>query len=332
MIRELGHTPVLMDQFDDEDPQEWEIIKKSIEDSDYMLVVLAKKYHSPGDTGSRVEKEYALAQKRGMPVLGLIIGDKVKRSASRTEKDSEGVKKLTRFRERLKTHPHERWTNTADLVTKAQKLLIRRMTLNPQPGWVRADEAISPALANELGRLSGENARLKSELKAENPEIMDRIRAKMRYTLHLLAANKETVGFFYSPGAKWENPRNFRYLKLFRLLAPELYEGKTIQELSKFLGSVLNPDLSRRLRKDFPTPSNSVKKIIAALRAFKLVAAAGEEQWRLSEYGKALYSYYKIRQFERGAKNQESPAREESGNAQKGTGFLTGPDSPGEQE
>jgi hypothetical protein len=324
MVRELGHTPVLMDSFDDEDTQQWELIKKSIEDSDYMLVLLAKKYHSQGDTGSRVEKEYLLAQKLGMPVLALLIGDKVKRSESRTEKDREGIKKLAQFRDRLKNHPHETWTNAVDLFSRAQTLLIRQITLNPRQGWVRAGEVISPALANELGRLSSENARLKAELKAENPEIMDRIKAKMRYTLRLLAANKETIGFFYSPGSKWENPRNFRYLKLFRLLAPELYEGKTIPELSKFLGSVLNPDLSRRLRGDFPTPSNSIKRIITAFRAFKLAGLENgggeEEQWKLSEYGKALYSYYKIRQFERAAKHQGSPVQEE------------GPDSPEEAQ
>ena len=303
LVIELGHIPVDMGQFDIVDPGQLALIKKNIEGCDYMLIIIAKKYNLVNDT-SIVEQEYAHARRHSIPVLAMILSDKVKKPASRTESDKEAKKRLVVLKEKLKSHPYDSWSNVGDLTSKVQKLLIRQMNLAPQLGWIRTNQVIDPVVANELGRLSSENSSLKLQIKVEDKEVLGRLRKRMKNTLRLLAYNKEAIGFFYVDGENWENAKNFRYLKLFRLLAPELYSGKTVSELSKFLGNVLNPDLSKKLRKDFPTPSNSLKKIITDLRAFRLVKPLDEgsdEIWELSEYGKELYSYYKIYQFRRAA-------------------------------
>jgi hypothetical protein len=180
------------------------------------------------------------------------------------------------------------------------------MNLYPRSGWVKGDQAITPSVANELSRLSTENEQLKWQIKLEDGEIMNKLRDQMKNAVKVLALNKIILNFYYASGDNWENSRQFRYLKIFKLLTPELSVGKTTAEVSRFLGTVLNPDLDRSVRKDYPVPSNSVKKIMADFSLLKLVKCAnkddvsGEDEiWEITEYGKELYSAYRMRQLEK---------------------------------
>ncbi len=84
--------------------------------------------------------------------------------------------------------------------------------------------------------------------------------------------------------------------------------GKTTAEISHFLGTALNPDPNKHVRKDYPTPQNTIKKIMADLSLLKLVRCAGKSKganansgdndvWEITEYGKELYSAYRMRQL-----------------------------------
>jgi hypothetical protein len=124
--------------------------------------------------------------------------------------------------------------------------------------------------------------------------------------MKVLALNRITLSFYYASGDNWENTRQFRYLRIFKLLAPELALGKSTAEISRFLGTVLNPDLDKAVRKDYPTPSNTIKKIMADFSLLKLArcangeaGSADDEIWEISEYGKELYSAYRMRQLEK---------------------------------
>ncbi|MDR0878993.1 MAG: hypothetical protein LBN21_13175, partial [Treponema sp.] len=72
----------------------------------------------------------------------------------------------------------------------------------------------------------------------------------------------------------------------------------------------LNPDLEKTVRKDYPTPSNTVKKIMADFTLLKLVKCRNSgqndnEAWEVTEYGKELYSAYRMRQLERAFAKKE---------------------------
>jgi hypothetical protein len=308
IIFELGHIPVSMDMFDMNDKDERRLVKKYIETSDYFLSLTAHRYGLLEDDTSRIEIEYNQAVKAGLPVIALIIGEKARWKAAKKEDDQRLITALEEFKQKLRAHPHDFWTTPADLSQKAQDLLIRETNLNPRRGWAPADALVNPALANELGRLIGENKSLKRRL-LEGSDSLLQWHEKMKHTLEILAINRVSLSFFYASGENWENTIKCRYLRLFKLLVPELYLGKTTTELSRFLGSILNPDLERTVRKDYPTPSNTIKKIMADLHLLKLVSYSGsgeDEVWRLTEYGKGLYSAYRLRQFDRALKALEA--------------------------
>ncbi|MDR0585006.1 MAG: DUF4062 domain-containing protein [Treponema sp.] len=297
IIIELGHIPVTAEYIDPQAKDADRLLQKIIEECDYFIVVSAYKCCP--------ETEYAIAVKKGIPVIALIIDEKARWKASKKEEEAEQVKKLEEFKKKLRRGAHETWLSTADLCQKAQSFLTREMNLNPRDGWVRGEQAVRPLVANELARLSGENEILRRQIKIGSGEIVTKLREQMKKALKVLALNKVALSFYYVSGENWENTRQFRYLRIFKLLVPELALGKATAEVSRFLGTVLNPDLGKTVRKDYPTPSNTIKKIMADFELLKLVKCVnGEEDavdeiWEITEYGKELYSAYRMRQLEK---------------------------------
>jgi hypothetical protein len=260
-----------------------------------------------GTPGSSTEIEYAQALKTGVPVLAAILGEKARWKAAKKEHDPALIEALNDFKERLRAHPHVEWSGAADLVQNLRELLTQEFFLNPRGGWAPGAERASPAAANAMGRLITENETLRRQAALAGGG-KNRWQKNMRRTLVLLNNNRSSLSFYYAGGENWENTIKCRYLRLFKLLVPELYLGKTTSELSRFLGNILNPDLGRAIRKDFPTPSNTVKKIMADLHTLRLVhytPGAGEEIWEVTDYGREIYTFYRLRQFERAAKNAE---------------------------
>jgi hypothetical protein len=315
IIWNLGHIPVTMGSIDIKDKTGQRLIKKNIEECDYFLSLVAHKYGAE-KRPSAPETEFNHAVKAGIPVIALIIDEKARWKASKKEKEASLIKTLENFKDKLRNYPYETWTTTAELRQKAQTILVQEINLNPRQGWVRSDQTIQPAVANELARLSRENEDLKGRfrlLKGSSRDVLTRLKAHTRRTLRVLGLNKISLSFYYNPGNNWENTREYRYLHLFRILAPELSLGKTTGELSHFLGNILNPDLNKTVRKDYPVPSNTVKKIMADFNLLKLVrtaedrAGAGDDEaWEITEYGKDLYTAYRMHQLER-AVNQSQP-------------------------
>ncbi|MDR0624515.1 MAG: DUF4062 domain-containing protein [Treponema sp.] len=302
IIMELGHIPVTADYFDGSVKNGQLLIKKNIEECDYFIALTAHKL-SLSDGASPLETEYSCAVRKGIPVLALVIDEKARWKSSKKEQDGEALKKLEAFKKKLTAGRHETWMSAADLCQKAQSLLIQEMNLNPRPGWVCATQAIDPSVANEISRLSRENEDLKQQIKVESGEMMAQVREQMKHALKVLALNKATLSFYYTAGENWENTRKFRYLRLFKLLVPELSLGKNTGEISRFLGNVLNPDLTKTVRKDYPTPSNTIKKIMTDFVLLRLVKCSPPEEdgevWEITEYGKELYAAYRMRQLER---------------------------------
>jgi uncharacterized iron-regulated protein len=90
-VLEMGHIPVGMEMFSAADAQQWQIISRHIESSDYYVIIVAHRYGSMEGDRSYTEKEYDYAIERGVPVLAFVIGrvaanqiEKGRRSAMRS--------------------------------------------------------------------------------------------------------------------------------------------------------------------------------------------------------------------------------------------------------
>jgi len=306
IIMELGHVPVMADYLDGDARNNQKLLQKIIEECDYFIALAANKYSAPDGEVTPLVTQCSIAAKKGIPVLALIIDEKARSKPAKKEKDPALIGKLDELKAKLREGPYETWTNIPDLCQKAQTLLLQEININPQPGWVRAEKLIDPIVANELSRLSSENDALRRQVKIDDSALVSKLRDQLKQAMKVLALNKITLSFYYASGDNWENSRQFRYIRIFKLLVPELALGKNTADISRFLGTVLNPDLDKTVRKDYPTPSNTIKKIMADFSMLKLIkctngenVSAGDEIWELTEYGKELYSAYRMRQLEK---------------------------------
>jgi len=308
IVSELGAIPVTMDTFDITQDKERRLICKTIEECDYFLNLTAYKGGGAVGDSFALEIEYSHAVRAGIPVLALIIDEKARWKASKKEKDSSAAKALELFKKDLKAHTVDTWLSMGDLKQKALALLIREMNLNPRRGWVPSTMRVDPSVANTLSQLVQENNVLRNWVNAGETDTIRKSREQMKHVLKMLALNRISLSFYYTDGQNWENSKSFRYLRLFRLLVPELHTPKTAIEISRFLGNILNPDLGRTVRKEYPVPSNTVKKIMADFTALALVKCAGtaflvsnrkkdEEAWDITDYGKETYTVYRLRQM-----------------------------------
>nr|VFK57841.1 MAG: protein of unknown function (DUF4062) [Candidatus Kentron sp. TUN]VFK66801.1 MAG: protein of unknown function (DUF4062) [Candidatus Kentron sp. TUN] len=57
-VLEMGHIPVGMEMFSAGDEQQWDVIKKQIDQSDYYVVLIAHRCGSMDGSISYTEKEY----------------------------------------------------------------------------------------------------------------------------------------------------------------------------------------------------------------------------------------------------------------------------------
>lgn len=313
IITELGSIPVTMDNFNINEDENHGLIEKTIQESDYFVNLTAYKCGPAVGKTFGTEMELSWAEKFKIPVLAFVIDEKARWKANKKDKEKDAVKNLEIFKKRLGNHTLVNWVNTADLCQKACIYLVREMNLNPRQGWVRGDDAVTPATANELARLIRENEHLKTHISVDGGKPESRIRGYIKHCLKILATAKISLSFWYVNGENWENTQTFSYLRLFKLLAPELTAPKTTSEITRFLGTILNPDLEKTVRKDNPTPTNTIKKIMADFSMLKLTNSYREgknrtsgdyEGWELNEYGKEVFAVNRLRQMNKALKKQ----------------------------
>lgn len=165
-ILEMDCIPAGMELFPALDEEQFNFIKKIIDDSDYYILIIGGRYGSISTDGvSYTEKEYDYAVSKGIKVIALLHGSPQNIPASKTEKSPEGFEKLEQFRKKVATGRLVREWNTADqlpgLVTTS---LNRTMKTYPATGWVRGTAADTTLLLTQINELRVENERLRGGL------------------------------------------------------------------------------------------------------------------------------------------------------------------------
>jgi hypothetical protein len=194
-LLQLGHLPVGMEMFNAGDQTQWETIKSYIDSSDYYIVILAHRYGSkdPASGLSYTEKEYDYAGEQGVPRLGFVIDKTATWPADKVE--AKAKKKLDAFKGKVGSARVIKFWDTIDKLAYHISLSLgNEITINPRVGWVRATEAASPQVAEELARLSKENKELNEQLQSlqavENLEALEKKLHEITYELKIGATSK----------------------------------------------------------------------------------------------------------------------------------------------
>lgn len=136
-ILRMGHIPAGMELFPASNERVWETIRKTIDASDYYVLIIGGRYGSMyKDRKSFTEHEYEYAHGEQIPILPFLLEEPI---ATPGGSSRAARQRLARFRKRLRdTHSTLPWRDASDLVQKVGPSLTRRMNDQPRIGWVRA--------------------------------------------------------------------------------------------------------------------------------------------------------------------------------------------------
>ncbi len=188
-ILEMGHIPVGMEMFSAADEEQWKLISRQIDQTDYYVVIVAHRYGSVIGKKSYTEKEYDYAVKQKIPVLGFIIKNSAPWPRDKTESDSNKAECLNQFKQKVALKPVGFWSTKEELGGQVSRSLIKQITTNPCPGWIRTSETVGPEVVSEMSRLSSENARLDGENKQLKKDLAEKIKGESSH----LAQGEELV-------------------------------------------------------------------------------------------------------------------------------------------
>jgi Domain of unknown function (DUF4062) len=164
-LLELDCIPAGMELFPATDDDQWTLIKRVIDESDYYIVVIGGRYGSIGPKGiSYTEQEYRYAVDTGKPVIAFLHKNPSAIAVGKSESIPQSVEKLKEFRALAQKKVCKSWETPADLGSAVSRSIVRLINTHPMPGWIRADKAAAAVAATEVLRLRKTIEDLQSQL------------------------------------------------------------------------------------------------------------------------------------------------------------------------
>lgn len=166
VILKLYQIPLGMEMFSADNDEQWEVIKDTIDNSDYYLLIIGHRYGSlTKEKISYTEKEFNYAKSKNIPILAFIRDREVATKPEERDSDIKLQDKLDKFLAKVtKNAMCDFWSTESDLGQKVAIALPKFFHKKPRTGWVKADKAVSQAVSEELVFLGRENRALKEQL------------------------------------------------------------------------------------------------------------------------------------------------------------------------
>lgn len=151
-VMKQHQIPAGMELFGAMGEQQWEYIKREIDDSDYYLLILAGKYGSLNSHGiSYTEAEYDYACRKKKRIIAFLYDDIEQLPLKKVEQDIEKKTKLNKFRDKVKRDKLvEFWDNPQHLVEKISSAISNVMREFPsETKWIHCTQSFVQNRAHE---------------------------------------------------------------------------------------------------------------------------------------------------------------------------------------
>lgn len=145
IVMKQHQIPAGMELFGAMGEEQWNYIKREIDESDYYLLILAGKYGSLNQDGiSYTEAEYEYACKMEKRIIAFLYSDIEQLPVKKVEQDIDKKTKLERFRDRVKSDKLvEFWSDTQQLNEKISSAISNVMREYPSDTkWIHVDKCI----------------------------------------------------------------------------------------------------------------------------------------------------------------------------------------------
>lgn len=296
-ILEIGHIPVGMEMFSAADEEQWQIIKRQIEEVDYYLVIAAHRYGSIASDGlGYTEKEYDYAKSIGVPTIGFVIKNDARWDNNHIDKDPAKIELMNKFKEKIKSKMVNFWSNKDELNAKVIASLTKAFTSHPRDGWIRSSQStqVNPEIINELSRLSSENADLRKKLLD-----FEKNKKKDEFVelLQILEHNKMNIYLYSLENKDWIENGKKSLLFIFERISEITENEATENEINiQIKLSIPDPE-GHTISSTHPLPTNYISKWLADLSSLELIEISKKKHpvsdkntyWSLSAKGRVLH-------------------------------------------
>lgn len=288
-LMEMDCIPAGMELFPAADEEQWDFIKKVIDDCDYYLLLIGGRYGSLSPAGiSYTEMEYDYAVSKGMKVIALVHGEPNNLPQIKCEKDSALQEKLEKFREKVCTGRLVKFWTSKDQVAGIVALsLTKTIKMHPAIGWVRSNLIPSEDTTQEILKLRDqikcfEEQIYKLKSKPEGVENLAQGEDTITITLKIRA---DTTNNF---NQHFDIPINVTWNQLFKFISTLLVVECTQNRIVEFIPEILrhlgeetikefeeNNNISNI--RSFSTYINHTNLILVQLKALKLITLSSRK-------------------------------------------------------
>jgi len=172
VLLEMDCIPAGMELFPATDQDQFEFIKRIIDDCDYYLLIIGGKYGSPVIPNgiSYTEAEYNYAVEKGIPVIALLHESPDEIPFGKSEADPERRVQLQAFRDRVCSGRLVKfWKLATDLPGQVSLSLNKAIKQHPAVGWVRGNAIAREDILIEVNDLRKRNGELSQQLETVYP-------------------------------------------------------------------------------------------------------------------------------------------------------------------
>lgn len=311
-LMEMDCIPAGMELFPAVDEEQWDFIKKVVDDCDYYLLLIGGRYGSLSPEGiGYTEMEYDYAVSKGMKVIALIHGDPNNLPQIKCEKDSKLQEKLENFREKVCTGRLVKFWKNLDQISGLVSLsLSKTIKTYPAVGWVRADLIPSENTTQEILVLRNKVQELETtiqnlRLKPEGIENLSQ--GEDVIILDVLYKANQAGDTAYTAKKNYIISVEITWNSIFEFLSPSMLVENSEENLLTLLGSCIYRYCHEQIE-DFAKKNKlknltnrkayleDLRLIIVQFRALKLIALSNKKHppsdnniyWTLTSYGDEL--------------------------------------------
>lgn len=239
-LMEMDCIPAGMELFPAVDEEQWDFIKKVIDDCDYYLLLIGGRYGSLSPEGiGYTEMEYDYAVSKGMKVIALVHGKPDNLAQIKCEKDPALQTKLESFRNKVCTGRLVKfWEDTNQISGIVALSLTKTIKTYPAIGWVRADLVLSEDATKEILELR--NSIKELELTIENLKTKPTNIEKFAQGEDLFKTHLRIIAT-----TKTSNSQNYKieieasWNKIFRYLSPLMVVESSQDNLEENITQIL---------------------------------------------------------------------------------------------
>lgn len=239
-LMEMDCIPAGMELFPAMDDEQWNFIKRIVDDCDYYVLILGSRYGSISDAGiSYTEMEYDYAIEKGLRVLAFVHEHPEERPSKLADGDPHLKDKLDAFRTKVCTGRLVKfWNETKELPGLVALSLAKTVRTYPAIGWVRANRVTTEEATREQNELLKEVEALRKQVaeltKSQVPLVEGLAPLESGYDVHLTYDGWD--GF--DPSTERVSFR-FSWLQIFTQIAPDLLDHPLDASMQVKVGNAL---------------------------------------------------------------------------------------------